>query len=618
MTMTTTNRTKENAQTMDTNGFLVSVRNLRTSFLRQGQWLPVVDDISFDIAKGETLAVVGESGSGKSVTAMSIMRLLPPSSSRIEGRIHFDGRDLLALPDSEIRQIRGNRIAMIFQETSLNPVYTVGFHMVETLRRHRGMDTAEAQAEAVRLLEKVRIPSARKRLDEYANQFSGGMRQRVMIAIALACRPQLLIADEPTTALDVTIQAQISELIKELQDEEKMAVMFITHDMGVVAEIADRTVVMYKGRTVEEGNTETVFSNAQAPYTRSLLAAVPRMGEMGSGEGPRRFPIVDRATGDVAPEMPVADTVKSQAEPLLKVRNLATRFDIRGGTFGGVSGRVHAVENVSFDIWQGETLSLVGESGCGKSTTGRSLLRLVEPSAGQVLMDGTDMASLDRSRLRSMRKRMQMIFQDPVSSLNARMTVGDAIAEPFMVHRMGSRREAREKTAWLLDRVGLRPDMAARFPHEFSGGQRQRISIARALMLDPALIVADESVSALDVSVKAQVVNLLLDLQESLGLSYLFISHDMAVVERVSHRVAVMYLGEIVEIGPRSAVFGNPQHPYTRRLLSAVPVADPARRSMRRGPSNEEIRSPVRASDYVPPVRRYREITPRHVVMVHE
>jgi len=420
------------------------------------------------------------------------------------------------------------------------------------------------------------------------------------------------------TALDVTIQAQILELIKELQDEEKMAVMFITHDMGVVAEIADRTVVMYKGRTVEEGNTETVFSNAQAPYTRSLLAAVPRMGEMGSGEGPRRFPIVDRATGDVAPEMPVADTVKSQAEPLLQVRNLATRFDIRGGTFGGVSGRVHAVENVSFDIWQGETLSLVGESGCGKSTTGRSLLRLVEPSAGQVLMDGTDMASLDRSRLRSMRKRMQMIFQDPVSSLNARMTVGDAIAEPFMVHRMGSRREAREKTAWLLDRVGLRPDMAARFPHEFSGGQRQRISIARALMLDPALIVADESVSALDVSVKAQVVNLLLDLQESLGLSYLFISHDMAVVERVSHRVAVMYLGEIVEIGPRSAVFGNPQHPYTRRLLSAVPVADPARRSMRRGPSNEEIRSPVRASDYVPPVRRYREITPRHVVMVHE
>jgi len=395
-------------------------------------------------------------------------------------------------------------------------------------------------------------------------------------------------------------------------------VMFITHDMGVVAEIADRTVVMYKGRTVEEGNTETVFSNAQAPYTRSLLAAVPRMGEMGSGERPRRFPIVDRATGHVAPEMPVADTVKSQAEPLLKVRNLATRFDIRGGTFGGVSGRVHAVENVSFDIWQGETLSLVGESGCGKSTTGRSLLRLVEPSAGQVLMDGTDMASLDRSRLRSMRKRMQMIFQDPVSSLNARMTVGDAIAEPFMVHRMGSRREAREKTAWLLDRVGLRPDMAARFPHEFSGGQRQRISIARALMLDPALIVADESVSALDVSVKAQVVNLLLDLQESLGLSYLFISHDMAVVERVSHRVAVMYLGEIVEIGPRSAVFGNPQHPYTRRLLSAVPVADPARRSMRRGPSNEEIRSPVRASDYVPPVRRYREITPRHVVMVHE
>ncbi|MCW8060551.1 ABC transporter ATP-binding protein [Agrobacterium tumefaciens] len=601
---------------MQGNQPIIRVQNLRTSFLRDGKWLPVVHDVSFSVNRGETLAVVGESGSGKSVTAMSIMRLLPPSTSRVEGRIDFEGRNLLELPDEEIRGIRGNRIAMIFQETSLNPVHTIGLHMIETLRRHRNMSKAEARQEAVCLLDKVRIPAAAKRLDDYAHQFSGGMRQRVMIAIALACKPNLLIADEPTTALDVTIQAQILELIKQLQLEEQMGVMFITHDMGVVAEIADRTVVMYNGHAVEEGTTADIFAHAKAPYTKALLAAVPRLGEMAGSARPKRFPLVDKTTGDVGPENIVADTVREDDAPVLKVENLVTRFDIRNGLFGGLSGRVHAVENVSFDIREGETLSLVGESGCGKSTTGRSVMRLVHPLAGTVTMDGVDMASLDKQGLRHMRRRLQMIFQDPVSSLNARMTIGEAIAEPFLAHRLGTRAQAREKSAYLLDRVGLRADMASRFPHEFSGGQRQRISIARALILDPKLIVADESVSALDVSVKAQVVNLLLDLQESLGLSYLFISHDMAVVERVSHRVAVMYLGEIVEIGPRESIFRNPQHPYTRRLMAAVPIADPARRGMRRGLSNDEILSPVRAVDFVPPKRRYEEVSPRHFVQL--
>jgi peptide/nickel transport system ATP-binding protein len=593
---------------------VISVQGLTTSFLRDGQWRPVVDGVSFDIARKETLAVVGESGSGKSVSAMSIMRLLPPQTSRIEGKVKFAGRDLLSLSQEEMRRIRGNEIAMIFQETSLNPVYTVGFHMVETLRQHRNISAGDARKEAIALLEKVRIPAAAKRLDEYAHQFSGGMRQRVMIAIALACRPKLLIADEPTTALDVTIQAQILELIKELQEEEGMSVLFITHDMGVVAEIADRTVVMYNGKLVEDGETSQIFSAPKAPYTRSLLAAVPRLGEMTEHDGPMRFPVVDKATGLAAPIEETKNTVRKGPRPLLEVKNLTTRFDIHGGAFGGLTGRVHAVENVSFYVNEGETLSLVGESGCGKSTTGRSIMRLVNPSAGSVVVDGTDMASLSKSQLRDMRKNVQMIFQDPVSSLNSRLTIGAAIAEPFLVHKLGTKRQATERVADLLERVGLRADMANRYPHEFSGGQRQRISIARALILDPKLIVADESVSALDVSVKAQVINLMLDLQEKLKLAYLFISHDMAVVERVSHRVAVMYLGEIVEIGPRAAIFENPQHPYTKKLIAAVPVADPERRNIKRGVSNDEIKSPIRPADFVVPQRHYVEVSAGHLV----
>ncbi len=599
---------------------ILSVSDLTVSFRSDGRWREVVHGVSFDVGPRETVALVGESGSGKSVSALSILRLLPRDASRIGGSVRFAGRELLTAPEAEMRRVRGDSIAMIFQEpmTSLNPVLTIGFQIAEALIRHRGLSRSAAEAEALRLLDKVRIPAARSRLHEYPHRFSGGMRQRVMIAMALACRPKLLIADEPTTALDVTIQAQILDLIKSLQDEEGMSVLFITHDMGVVAEIADRTVVMYRGRAVEVGPTARIFDAPAEPYTRALLAAVPRLGTMAGRARPLRFPVVDRATGTTAALTETPDTVRATERPVLEVRDLTTRFDIRSGLLGRVTGRVHAVERVSFSLAAGETLALVGESGCGKSTTGRSILRLVEPLSGSILLDGEDITGLDAGTLRTRRQRMQMIFQDPFASLDPRMSVGAAVAEPLLINRLASRKEAQRRAEDLLTRVGLAPETAGRFPHEFSGGQRQRICIARALALNPRLIVADEAVSALDVSVKAQVVNLMLDLQAELGLAYLFISHDMAVVERVSHRVAVMYLGEIVEIGPRSAVFGDPQHPYTKKLLAAVPVPDPARRRDRHALPDDEIRSPIRAPDYVAPERLYREVTPGHVVQVWE
>jgi peptide/nickel transport system ATP-binding protein len=595
---------------------ILSVSDLTVSFRSDGRWREVVHGVSFDVGPRETVALVGESGSGKSVSALSILRLLPRDASRIGGSVRFEGRELLAAPEAEMRRVRGDAIAMIFQEpmTSLNPVLTIGFQIAEALIRHRGLSRSAAEAEALRLLDKVRIPAARSRLHEYPHRFSGGMRQRVMIAMALACRPKLLIADEPTTALDVTIQAQILDLIKSLQDEEGMSVLFITHDMGVVAEIADRTVVMYRGRAVEAGPTTRIFDAPAEPYTRALLAAVPRLGTMAGRARPMRFPVVDRATGLAAPTPETPDTVKAAERPVLEVRDLTTRFDIRSGLLGRVTGRVHAVERVSFSLAAGETLALVGESGCGKSTTGRAILRLVEPLSGSVLLDGEDITGLDPKTLRARRQRMQMIFQDPFASLDPRMSVGAAVAEPLLINRLAAPREARRRAEDLLARVGLPPETAGRFPHEFSGGQRQRICIARALALNPRLIVADEAVSALDVSVKAQVVNLMLDLQAEFGLAYLFISHDMAVVERVSHRVAVMYLGEIVEIGPRAAIFGDPQHPYTKKLLAAVPVPDPARRGERHALPDDEIRSPIRAPDYVAPERLYREVGPGHAV----
>jgi peptide/nickel transport system ATP-binding protein len=597
---------------------VLSVSNLTTSFLADGQWRPVVRNVSFDVAPGETVAIVGESGSGKSVTSLSVMRLLQKDKSRIEGKIMLGGKDILALPENQMRGIRGNDVAMIFQEpmTSLNPLFTVGQQISEALLCHHHMSRAEAKAETIRLLEKVRIPAAKSRFNEYPHRFSGGMRQRVMIAMALASKPKLLIADEPTTALDVTIQGQILDLIKLLQDEEGASVLFITHDMGVVAEIADRTVVMYNGEAVETGKTEDIFARPQHPYTRSLLSAVPVLGSMKGHERPLRFPVVDRATGTSDTPVEAADTVQAGVQPLLDVRNLTTRFNIHSGMFGQLEGRVHAVENLSFTLQPGETLSLVGESGCGKSTTGRSIMRLVPAQAGEVLLNGRDVLTMDPKQLRDMRRTMQMIFQDPFASLNPRMTVGAAIAEPYLEHKLGTRAEARERVADLLERVGLTPAMASRYPHEFSGGQRQRVCIARALALDPKIIVADESVSALDVSIKAQVINLLLDLQASLNLAYLFISHDIAVVERVSHRIAVMYLGEIVEIGPRAAIFENPQHPYTKKLISAVPVPDPSRRGVKRPVSNDEIKSPVRAPDFAVPIRQYAEVSSGHLVQL--
>ncbi|MDE2002724.1 MAG: dipeptide ABC transporter ATP-binding protein [Betaproteobacteria bacterium] len=624
---------------------VLRVDRLSVEFATTDRVVAAVRDLSFGIARGETVAVVGESGSGKSVTALSIMRLVEHGGGRIAGgRMLFarpgGGRvDLASVDHATLRAIRGAEIAMIFQEpmTSLNPVFPVGEQIAESIRLHQRMDASGARAEALRMLEQVRIPDARSVRDRYPHQLSGGMRQRVMIAMALSCRPALLIADEPTTALDVTIQAQILTLIRMLQDEMHMAVMFITHDMGVVAEVADRVVVMYRGEKVEEGTAESVFAAPARPYTRALLAAVPRLGALRGEDAPRKFPIAPDVAGAAEPFAPSATAGSAPGSsagiaapagrgpsaaapgraPLLQVRGLTTRFDVRSGFFGRVRRRVHAVEQVSFDLAAGETLALVGESGCGKSTTGRSLLRLAETAGGSIVYDGRDITRLSGDDLRLLRRDMQMVFQDPFASLDPRLTVGFSIAEPLYIHGVPGRREAEERVAWLLGRVGLPPDHARRYPHEFSGGQRQRIAIARALALQPRVIVADEAVSSLDVSIQAQIVNLLLDLQAEFGVSYLFISHDMAVVERVSHRVAVMYLGQIVETGPRRAVFDDPRHPYTRRLMAAVPVADPAKRRRERARSSEEIPSPVRAVGDEPHVAPLTEIAPGHFVATH-
>ncbi len=515
---------------------ILQVEKLTTSFSVDGKWQSVVRDLDFSIDKGETVSIVGESGSGKSVTALSIMRLLQENMTRIEGSVKLSGKELLTLDEPAMRDVRGGEIGMIFQEpmTSLNPVIRTGFQVAEVLIRHRGMDRAAADAETLRLFDLVRIPDAKKRMQEYPSSFSGGMRQRAMIAMALACQPKLLIADEPTTALDVTIQAQILELIKALQDEIGMAVMFITHDMGVVAEISDRVVVMLRGDKVEEAEVGPLFAHPQHNYTKMLLGAVPRLGGLNQSQTPRRFPTLDENGAGPEPD----NEKDRRGVPILEVKNLSTQFKVHGGIFNRLVGNVHAVENVSFSIREGETLALVGESGCGKSTTGRSLLRLVEPVEGEVIFEGQNITHAKEEELRNVRRRMQMIFQDPYGSLNPRKTVGAAIAEPMRVHGIRTASEANRRVSELLELVGLLPEHALRFPHEFSGGQRQRICIARSLALEPSLIVADESVSALDASIKAQVVNLMLELQQKFRLSYLFISHDIAVVERgqPSHR----------------------------------------------------------------------------------
>lgn len=596
---------------------VLAVDHLTVRFQGGDPWMTVVDNLSLHINRGETLALVGESGSGKSVSSLALMGLLP-TTSQVTGQRWLWKRndqrvDLAQLNSQQWQQIRGADIAMIFQEpmTSLNPVFTIGDQVMEALRLHQRLSTGAARQETLRLLDRVKIANAQQVMGRYPHQLSGGMRQRVMIAMALSCKPALLIADEPTTALDVTLQAEILTLIRELQQELATGVLFITHDMGVVAEMADRVTVLRRGKTIETAAVHSLFSAPQQLYTQELLAAVPRLGDMQASPLPRKFLLP--GASQTLPES-VIDTVQHHADPLLQVRDLVTRFPLRGGLLNRIVSQVHAVEHISFALRAGETLALVGESGCGKSSTGRALLQLVASQGGEILFDGQRIDKLTGAALNQVRRDIQFIFQDPYASLDPRKTIGYSITEPLLIHKVMSKQAARQRAAELLVRVGLEPSHATRYPHEFSGGQRQRICIARALALNPKLVVADEAVSALDVSVQAQIINLLLDLQREQGLTFLFISHDMAVVERISHRVAVMYQGQIVEIGPRQAVFANPQHPYTRKLMAAVPIADPQAKRNNPPHKAEEVRGAIYPLGVEPPRVVLREVAPQHYV----
>jgi glutathione transport system ATP-binding protein len=612
---------------------VLDVKGLSVVFGSGPQQVQAVKSLDLHVDRGETLAIVGESGSGKSVTSLALMRLIEFGGGTITaGEIQFhrdqgDTVDLRRAPEEIMRSMRGADLSMIFQEpmTSLNPVFTVGSQITEAILLHQPCDMAQATAAAIRILDQVRIPDAAAMMKRYPHELSGGMRQRVMIAMALSCKPSVLIADEPTTALDVTIQAQILQLIADLQKEMDMGVIFITHDMGVVAEIADRVMVMRRGEVVEENDVFSLFAEPRHIYTKTLLAAVPKLGSMRGVREPTRFDLPLQESQEQA-RVAVDRTVKHSARladgthdspVILGVRGLVTRFDIRGGIFSRVQRRVHAVERVSFDLHEGETLSLVGESGCGKTTTGRSLMGLTRVTAGQVIFSGSTVDLTNARSLRGLRRNMQFVFQDPFASLNPRMRVGECIGEPMIIQGLASGDQAARRVAELMERVGLDPSTVNRWPHEFSGGQRQRICIARALSVNPKVLIADEAVSALDVSIRAQIVNLLIDLQDDLGVAYLFISHDMAVVERVSHRVAVMYLGQIVEIGPRSAIFENPQHPYTKKLMAAVPIADPlARRKHKLEIS--EIPSPARGVGDEPLVSPLVQVGEGHFVATHK
>ena len=600
---------------------LVSVDRLKVEFSTDGGTVVGVEDVSFTIHPGETVCVVGESGSGKSVTSLSLMRLVEFGGGVIaHGALTFVRQDgsVLDVADAgpEVMQsVRGHEIGMIFQEpmTSLNPVFTVERQLTDGLILHKGLSKSAARLRALDLLKSVRIPEPERRLRQYPHELSGGMRQRVVIAMAMACEPRLLIADEPTTALDVTIQAEILALINRLKREKGMAVLFITHDMAVVAQMADRVVVMYRGRIVETGTVTEIFENPQQDYTKALLAAVPKLGEMAGKTAPERM----RISGDEAARAVTAATKAAVRKPevLLDVRHLTTRFPVKGGVLRRTVAQVHAVEDVSFTLNIGETLALVGESGCGKSSCGRSILRLIEPQSGEVWIGGRDIGALNHHDLRKARRDMQMVFQDPFASLNPYRRLKDQVAEPILNFGLFRGQALDDRVAEIFDRVRLPRDFMSRFPHELSGGQRQRVAIARALAVNPKLIVADEAVSALDVSVQAQVLNLMMELQEDLGLSYLFISHDMAVVERVSHHVGVMYLGRIVEIGPRAAIFENPQHPYTLALLSAVPVADPRQRRFVDDLSFKPITSPIFPLGHQPAPSVYTQVAPGHLVL---
>ncbi|KXB97600.1 MAG: ABC transporter ATP-binding protein [Chlorobi bacterium NICIL-2] len=578
---------------------LLRIEHLVTEFRTEERVVRAVDGVSFEIPRGKTVGIVGESGSGKSVTALSIMRLIPrPPGKIVSGSILLtepDGTqvDLLSLPEEQMRHYRGNRIGMIFQEpmTSLNPVFRCGDQVAEALQLHMGMSRQDARERVVQLFREVQLPRPEIILDQYPHQLSGGQKQRVMIAMAMACNPDLLIADEPTTALDVTVQAAILELISHLQQQHQMSVLFITHDLGVIAEIADYVIVMYRGRIVEQGSVLEIFECPQHPYTKGLLACRPRldvrmrllptvydfMEERPDGT------IVERSSGSLGEIIALrAESPEERAQrrgglenrpELLRVEDLRVHFPIRTGLFSRVSGWVKAVDGVSFTVRQGETLGLVGESGCGKTTTGRAILRLVEPTGGRIFFDGHDVTQLGRSELKALRRNMQIIFQDPYSSLNPRLTVGSAIMEVLKVHgRLSSDAERREYIEELLVKVGLQREHYHNYPHEFSGGQRQRICIARALALEPKLLICDESVSALDVSIQAQVLNLLVKLREELGLTYIFISHDLSVVKFISDRIAVMNAGRIVELQDADELYRAPQQEYTRQLIAAIPA----------------------------------------------
>ena len=563
---------------------ILSIKDLCVDFSTKEGVVHALKNVSIDIPRGKTVGLVGESGSGKSVTSLATMGLIPsPPGIVSSGQILFDGKDLLKNSEAEMRKIRGNHISMIFQEpmTSLNPVFTVGFQIAEVLQLHQGMSPKEAREKTLDLLNQVGIPTPHQKIDAYPHELSGGQKQRIMIAMAIGCEPDLLICDEPTTALDVTIQKQVLDLMLDLQSQYNMSMLFITHDLGVIADIADEVVVMYRGDIVEKNQTEEIFVRPQHPYTKGLLACRPPLGKH-----PKRLVTVsdfmdEKGAEKTPPKVEFVDPVRPISETenpvLLDVKGLSKHFPIRGGIFGTVKDYAKAVDEVSFQVRKGRTFGLVGESGCGKTTLGRAILRLIEPTAGEVFWKGKDIVKASADEMRKLRRDMQIIFQDPYASLNPRMTIGAAITEPMDIHNIGANKKERlEKAAELLIKCGLPgANVLNRYPHEFSGGQRQRICIARALAVDPEFIICDESVSALDVSIQAQILNLLSDLQDELGLTYIFISHDLAVVKYISDEVLVMNQGKIVEMADAKTIYENPKEEYTKRLLSAIPKGVP-------------------------------------------